>query len=95
LKNNNQPRSEIIGAGISFFYFFLGGWARRSQAQPVRESRAVFFGWVGPKGTSTDCVRQFAWEYVGIILDLLYVVYAEITYNLRATGRATWRAVSS
>jgi hypothetical protein len=41
----------------------------------------IFLGWVGPKGTSTGCLRQFAWEYVGIILDLLYVVYAEITYN--------------
>ena len=81
----------------------MGGWARRAQAEVVckncntREARIGFGGggWVGPKGTSTDCVRQFAWEYVGIILDLLYVVYAEITYNLRSTGRATWRAVNS
>ena len=55
----------------------------------------IFLGWVGPKGTSTGCVRQYVWEYVGIILDTLYVVYAEITYNLRGKVRATWRAVSS
>jgi len=56
----------------------------------------IYIGWVGPKVTSTTsgCMRQYAWEYVGILLDLLYVVYAEITYNLRSTGRATWRAVS-
>jgi len=35
---------------------------------------------VGPKDTSTGCVRQYVWEYVGIILDILYVVYAKIGY---------------
>ena len=43
------------------FYFFLGGWARRAQAEVVcknyntREARIGFGGggWVGPKGTST------------------------------------------
>ena len=49
----------------------------------------IFLGWVGPKVTSTTsgCVRQYAWEYVGIMLDLLYMVYARITYNQRLTDR--------
>ena len=61
----------------------------------------IYIGWVGPKVTSTTsgCVRQYAWEYVGIMLDLLYVVYARITYNQRGkvrepSGRGSGRAVS-
>ena len=61
---------------------------------PRGTSSYFFLGWVGPKGTSTGCVRQFAWEYVGIMLDLLYVVYAEITYNFWGKVRATRGAVN-
>ena len=31
--NNNQPQTANAVWGFSFFYFFLGGWARRAQAQ--------------------------------------------------------------
>ena len=84
-----------MARGFFFFYFFReGGPVGHEHIQPTRESRAVFFGWVGPKGTSTGCVRQYAWEYVGILLDLLYVVYAEITYNQRGKDRAPLIAVN-
>ena len=83
-----------MARGFFFFYFFREGG-------PVGHEPILYIGWVGPKVTSTTsgCVRHYAWEYVGILLDLLYVVYAEITYNQRLTdreptGRATWRAVN-
>jgi len=60
-------RHPTRNGGVFFcFLFFLGGWARRAQAQVVckscntRETRSASGGggWVGPKGTSTthSCV---------------------------------------
>jgi len=59
---------------------FLGGWARRSQAQPTRESRAVFFGWVGPKVTSR--VRQYVARHYDALT--LYAVrgYVALTQDV-------------
>ena len=60
------------GFPVGFFllFIFLGGGARRAQAEVVckscntRETRIASCGggWVGPKGTSTTsgCVRQYA-----------------------------------
>ena len=58
----------------------MGGWARRSQAQPVRESRAVFFGWVGPKVTSR--VRQYVARHYDALT--LYAVrgYVALTQDV-------------
>jgi len=83
---------------------FLGGWARRSQAQPTRESRAVFFGWVGPKVTSR--VRQYVARhydaltlyavrgYVALTQDVDPRQFDTLTAVREPTGRGSGRAVS-
>ena len=79
-----------MARGFFFFYFFReGGPVGHKHNLYANRGPYFFIGWVGPKVTSTTsgCVRQYAWEYVGILLDLLYMVYAKITYNQRLTDR--------
>ena len=81
-----------------------GGPVGHKHIQPTRESRAVFFGWVGPKVTSR--VRQFVARhydaltlyavrgYVALTQDVDPRQYVILTAVREPTGRGRGRAVS-
>ena len=71
-----------MARGFFFFYFFLGGWARRSQAQYNRHANRDWGGggWVGPKVTSR--VRQYVARHYDALT--LYAVrgYVALTQDV-------------
>ena len=71
-------RHPTRNGGVFFaFYFFLGGWARRSQAYTTDTRIAIGGGegGVGPKGTSTKPILNIVSHK---FLDTIYSMWGKV-----------------